>query len=62
VDFDILHFPRHREIPPIHLGWWVVSVEHPKAKGGCAYAALPEEHLAPHACTSRCPRHLCQAG
>ncbi len=48
--------------PPVKEGWHIVSVEHDRAKGGYAYATLPEEHLAPHTCTSRCGKHLCQAG
>ncbi len=47
------------EVPPIRKGWHNVSVENPKAKGGYALAALPKEHLAPHHCTSRCPKHVC---
>ena len=62
-DFDLLH---HRKKmtppPPLKPGWWVVSVEHSKAKGGHAFAGLPEEYLAPHACTDRCPEHKCRAG
>lgn len=45
--------------PPIREGWHTVSVENPRAKGGYAIATLPMRHLAPHACTSRCPKHLC---
>lgn len=64
-DFDVRSIPKHlrpQHTPPIKLGWWIVSVEQPKAKGGFAFAALPEKHLAPHACTERCPKHPCQAG
>lgn len=60
ADFDILHM-RNRIAPPIKPGWWTVSVEHPYAKGGYAFASLPEEHLAPHACTEKCKPHLCKA-
>ena len=45
--------------PVVREGWWIVSVENSGAKGGFAFAALPEEHLAPHACTTNCPKHLC---
>lgn len=48
--------------PPIREGWYIVSVEHDRAKRGYAYATLPETILAPHTCTSRCGKHLCQAG
>lgn len=63
-DFDKVHTVRPELIitPPLWPGWWIVSVSHPVAKGGYAYALLPEEHLAPHACTDRCPEHLCKAG
>ena len=47
------------KVPPIRKGWHSVSVENPKAHGGYALATLPMEHLAPHECTSRCPKHLC---
>ena len=60
-DFDRIHSKNATE-PPLWPGWWVVSVSTDKAKGGYAYAALPEEHLAPHACTDRCPEHLCKVG
>ena len=43
----------------IKVGWWVVSLENSRAKGGYALASLPDKYLAPHACTSRCPQHLC---
>lgn len=46
--------------PPIKVGWWTVSVEHKTAKGGYAYATLPEAALAPHGCTEDCGKHLCQ--
>lgn len=48
--------------PPVKQGWYIVSVDHDRAKRGYAYATLPETILAPHACTSRCGKHLCQAG
>jgi hypothetical protein len=64
-DFDARHIPKARReanTPPLRPGWWVVSVEHRRAKGGFALATLPEECLAPHACTARCPKHLCMLG
>jgi len=45
--------------PVVREGWWIVSVENRAAKRGYAFATLPGEHLAPHACTSSCPKHLC---
>lgn len=50
------------KIPPTKLGWWIVSVNSPTAKGGYAFAALPEKHLGPHSCTVSCPVHPCQGG
>lgn len=44
--------------PALKPGWWVVSLGHPVAKNGYAYAALPEEFLGPHNCTVNCPKHL----
>jgi hypothetical protein len=63
-DFDVVHMHNRRDsdIPPLWPGWWIVSVSTAKARGGYAFALLPEEHLAPHACTERCPKHLCQMG
>ncbi len=59
--YDVLHRRSGKpNIPPVKAGWYTVSIEHPYAKGGFAFAALPEEHLAPHACTERCPVHLCR--
>lgn len=58
-DFDRLHHPK-REPPSVKPGWWVVAVCHAQTKGGAALAQLPEEHLAPHACTERCPKHACK--
>lgn len=46
------------KLPPVKEGWYVVSLTHSVAKGGYAYADLPEEFLSPHACTVNCPRHL----
>lgn len=46
------------KVPPIRKGWHSVSVENPKARGSYALATLPEVHLAPHHCTSRCTKHL----
>lgn len=58
---DILHGRRGKQyVPPVRIGWYTVSIEHPYAKGGFAFAALPQEHLAPHACTDRCKPHLCR--
>ena len=57
--FDRLHNPAQKT-PRIREGWWVVAVCSDTAKGGYALAALPEECLAPHACTERCPAHECQ--
>ena len=55
-DFSRLH--RSKEpAPPLKPGWWVVAVDSKVAHGGCAFAGLPEEHLAPHACTDRCKEH-----
>lgn len=48
--------------PPVKQGWYIVSVDHDRAKRGYAYATLPETALSPHACTSRCGKHLCQLG
>ncbi len=45
--------------PVVRKDWHIVSIENNKAKGGFALAALPMEHLAPHACTERCGKHLC---
>ena len=59
ADFDVMHTSQV-ERPPVREDWWIVSVSHPKAKGGYAFAALPEERLAPHACTDRCSEHLCR--
>lgn len=49
-------------IPPRKIGWWTVSVDNPRAKGGYAFALLPEMLLSPHTCTSRCPTHPCLLG
>lgn len=58
---DILHGKRGKvDMPPIKPGWYVVSIEHPEAKGGYSFASLPQEHLAPHTCTGRCGVHLCR--
>lgn len=47
-------------VPIVKSGWWTVSVDHMVAKGGFAFAVLPEEILAPHACASECDKHPCQ--
>lgn len=62
--FDRIHVhrPEFITVPPLWPGWWIVSISTDRAKGGYAFALLPEEHLAPHACTDRCPEHLCKAG
>lgn len=60
ASFDRLHHPE-QTAPAYREGWWVVSVCSDTAKGGYALACLPEEHLAPHACTERCPeQHKCE--
>jgi len=64
-DFDVRDTRRNVEgkrvgVPPIERGWWTVSIEHDKAKGGFAYVTLPSEFLGPHACTHRCGKHLCR--
>lgn len=56
-DFDGLHKHQKDDIPPLKPGWWVIAIDHKEAKGGFALATLPEEHLAPHACTDRCKEH-----
>ncbi len=64
-DFDTRSVPKKRRVaatPPIKPDWWIVSVDHSKAKGGYALAVLPTINLAPHACTSRCEAHRCQLG
>lgn len=48
--------------PPIWPYMWVVQVESDTAKGGYAYANLPEKHLGPHACTTNCPPHFGMKG
>ena len=60
-DFSIIDTGRLAR-PPIREGMWNVSVDDPRAKGGYAFAVLPEELLSPHACTSRCPKHPCLLG
>ena len=47
------------KVTPVKEGRWIVSVENPKAHGGYALVTLPMEHLAPHACTINCPKHIC---
>lgn len=57
ADFDLLKesaTPR----PAVRSGWWIVNVEHRRARGGFATATLPEEVLAPHGCTTRCGTHV----
>ncbi len=48
-----------KPLPPIKRGWWIVSVENDRAKGGYAYISLPTRVLKKHKCTDKCPRHLC---
>lgn len=58
-DFDNNYPGEPVSIPEVKPGYWLVSLGHNRAKGGYAYASLPEHLLPPHACTERCePLHI----
>ena len=48
-----------KSLPPIKKGWWTISIENDRAKGGYVYISLPSKVLKKHKCTDGCPKHLC---